>query len=337
MNIVLCECAEKRAYTAGNKARTDTVQILLKNRYNHVPLYISKSNRVKVLFDMILGLVKTISMAGKDDNVFIQYPYYPFVVNKVVVNILCFGRIFKHYNIEMLIHDVISLRSEINADVSKEVKLFNKIDKVICHNEVMKEIFKRNGCIVECAVLGPFDYLYNGDPVDTAYSNHPTVIIAGNLAKEKCGYVYKLNKIKNCKFALYGINYSSEMSENVFYKGSFPPEELIKNLEGNFGLVWDGESIDSCVGIYGRYLKYNSPHKFSLYIAAGIPLIVWSESALAPYVKKYNLGICVKSLKELEKLSLTEEEYGKICKSVSKYRIKIVNGEHLKGVLNREG
>ena len=44
MNIVLCEAAEKREYTAGNKARTDVVRILMESGYKHISLFISKSN-----------------------------------------------------------------------------------------------------------------------------------------------------------------------------------------------------------------------------------------------------------------------------------------------------
>ena len=51
----------------------------------------------------------------------------------------------------------------------------------------------------------------------------------------------------------------------------------------------------ACTGQYGEYLKINSPFKFSLYLAANRPVVVWSKSALASYVKEYKLGICVDS------------------------------------------
>lgn len=87
------------------------------------------------------------------------------------------------------------------------------------------------------------------------------------------------------------------------------------------GLVWDGESVDSCTGQYGEYLKINSPFKFSLYLAANRPVVVWSKSALASYVKEYKLGICVDSLKDIEKTikSLTIDELVNIQSSVYEY------------------
>lgn len=336
MDILLCECAEKRAFTAGNKARTDTVQILLKNGYKYIPLFVSKSGKAKILLDICVGIVKTVHVAGDGDSVFIQYPYYPSFVNKVLVKALSIGRTLKKYKIKMLIHDVVSLRSaELNKkNLADEMKIFNEVDKLICHNETMEQFFLENGYKNECIVLGPFDYLYEGIPVQVKYHKIPTVIVAGNLAREKCGYVYHLNDIDNCKFSLYGINYTGTSDAKIAYKGSFPPEELIEHLSGDFGLVWDGDSIESCTGMYGNYLKYNNPHKFSLYIAAGLPLIVWSKSALASYVKKYNLGICVDSLRELEDLSIIEKEYLDIYMSVMKYRNEVIHGKHLLRTIN---
>ena len=50
----------------------------------------------------------------------------------------------------------------------------------------------------------------------------------------------------------------------------------------------------------GEYLQYNAPHKMSLYIRCGLPIIVWEKAGLAPFVKKNNVGICISSLTELE-------------------------------------
>ena len=57
-------------------------------------------------------------------------------------------------------------------------------------------------------------------------------------------------------------------------------------MEGNWGLVWDGNSIDTCSGNFGEYLRLNAPFKFSLYLAAKRPVVVWRESAMAEYVRK---------------------------------------------------
>ena len=199
MNIVLCENAENRLFTAGNKARTDTVKILTDYGYKHMPLFTSKSNRALVAFNMISSCFRSVLSAKKDETIFIQYPYYPFVVNKCLVNALCFGRLFKHYSIKLLIHDSMGLRNiEGNKKIVKsEIRLLNKVDVVICHNAKMSQFFFRNGGVRNYEVLGPFDYLYEGEMAKKSVAGEKTIVIAGNLAKEKCGYLYDINKHSN--------------------------------------------------------------------------------------------------------------------------------------------
>lgn len=63
----------------------------------------------------------------------------------------------------------------------------------------------------------------------------------------------------------------------MIWHGSFKPEESPEHLQG----VWDGDSVDTCAGNTGAYLRYNNPHKTSLYLACGMPVIVWKEAAIA--------------------------------------------------------
>lgn len=337
MNIVLCENAEKRAYTAGNKARTDTVQILVDAGYKHIPLFRSKSNKVVIILQMLWGITKTFWLAGKGDNVFIQYPYYPEAVNGSLIMLLSFGRIIKQYKICLLIHDSVGLRNnETGLEIlSREVKMLNRADNIISHNEKMTQEFQSVRGQKNYYTLGPFDYLYSGDLADCEYEKVPTICVAGNLSQEKCGYLYKIDQIKKCKFNLYGLGYTGVTSENIEYKGAFAPEELIAHLHGSFGLVWDGDSLDTCDGMYGRYLKFNNPHKFSLYMAAGLPVIVWKESALASYVEKFRIGICVNSLYELNDRCISEKQYNILRNNVLSYRRRIIAGEHLKEIVEQ--
>ena len=86
----------------------------------------------------------------------------------------------------------------------------------------------------------------------------------------------------------------------MIYKGSFKPDEVPGVLEGSFGLVWDGNTASTCGGNTGEYLRYNNPHKTSLYLASGIPVIVWSEAAMSGFVSENHVGIAVGSLYEIE-------------------------------------
>lgn len=114
------------------------------------------------------------------------------------------------------------------------------------------------------------------------------------------------------KINLYGVGYErkSEYS-NAEYHGSFSPEELPGKLDSAYGLVWDGPEITSCSGNFGEYLMYNNPHKLSLYMAAGIPVITWKQAAIADFVEKYQVGIVVDSLVDLSKVldQILEKRY----------------------------
>lgn len=340
MNIILCEYAEGKKYNAGNKARTDALHIALSKGYKHVPLFRNGTSKLLIPFQLLRGIINTICRAKKGDKVFIQYPYYPYIINRILFSMLNLGRKLKGFETIVLIHDIINLRKENiepieqNQLLTEELQtLDNNCDTIICHNAKMKDLFVRIcGKKDKFVILGPFDYIYHEKAISTNYNmNDVKIIIAGNLSKNKCGYLYRLSQIKGVSYNLYGLGYEGIVNDYIHYKGAFPPDELIQHLEGNFGLVWDGDDIDSCTGATGNYLRYNNPHKFSLYIAAGLPLIVWKESALADYVKDNGLGICIDRIEDLRigLASLTKEQYERMRQNIIHMRIKICAGEEL--------
>lgn len=338
MNIILCEYVNKNEYDAGNKARSDVLAIAEEMGYKHIPLFRSGASKLVVFFQLIRGSLSVLRRVKRNEKVFIQYPYYPPMVNKFLFGILGIGKKLKGYKLELVIHDVIGMRSNFISNnnekiaLAREVARMQSFDKVICHNKVMKAVLESFSLNINFVMLGPFDYLYKGNPISIDAQLPWRIIIAGNLEKNKCGYLYKLPEWDNIQFDLYGMNFEGNMANNANYHGSFPPDELISHLEGHFGLVWDGDSLDTCSGAFGQYLKYNNPHKFSLYLAAGIPLIVWDQSALAEYVQKYNLGLCVSSLTDIEDMlsCLSSEAYREMKNNVMAYREGIIAGRQLK-------
>lgn len=164
--------------------------------------------------------------------------------------------------------------------------------------------------------LGIFDYLTAFDPEASDVhrerdGERNRVIIAGNLSPEKCVYLNELGNVDGVRFNLYGVGYQDLGQDNVTYMGSFLPDELVGELRGDFGLVWDGTSIETCSGNFGNYLRLNDPHKLSLYLTAGIPVVVWSEAAVADFVKAEHVGVTVSSLKDLGDVlaNLSDDEY----------------------------
>ena len=342
MNYILMEYADKNNFTASSKARDDAAEIIKKSGAEFIPLYQAKSGHSRILFSIVKNCFSLVAKLKKGDHVFIQYPYNPQIVNRVLIGFLAAGVRRKRAELCILLHDINSFRFTDNAERSRKLKeeaaLLGKAQHVIAHNTRMIKLFRKFGCKARLHNLEMFDYLYEGPEAEVSYSVIPRVIIAGNLLYSKCGYIYDLPD-NGVDFALYGVNFEEDRlkNSNVVYEGAFPPDDLIPHLKGTYGLVWDGPSPETCAGNFGTYLKYNDPHKFSLYIASGIPVIVWEKSALASVVKERGIGLVISSLSEIaEKAALvTEQDYQQMRDNVRQMRQKITAGGQLTDVVTR--
>lgn len=223
-----------------------------------------------------------------------------------------------------LIHDLESLRGGMQGITSVNRKtneiadndLLKQFDALICHNLAMKNyLISRGFDSKKLIVLDIFDYLSDSRYLLLKKKDKPSICIAGNLAKVKAGYISKLfddGKNSDLIVNLYGTRYEPEIErENLIYHGAFAPEELVASLEGDFGLVWDGTEVTTCAGNTGEYLKYNNPHKASMYLSAGMPVIVWKEAAISKFVLENKVGIVVDDLLSLDDIisNISEEDY----------------------------
>lgn len=241
----------------------------------------------------------------------------------------------KNIKIMAVVHDLDILRyDEITDYMKKQYEIINSVADVwIVHNESMIEKMIEKGFDREKLVnLQIFDYLASTDEhIQTRRGDG--IIIAGNLSRDKSRYIYDLSKIQNVTFNLYGAYYEEEGEfDNINYYGSFLPDELIVNLCGRFGLVWDGNSIETCSGGTGEYLRINNPHKLSLYLAVGLPVIIWSEAAEAAFVQREGVGFTVESLAELSTVlpEISDEDYYRMRQNAERVGERLRNGEYMK-------
>lgn len=235
-----------------------------------------------------------------------------------------------------LVHDVEELRKSLyNNYYKNEFNFMLSIaDSIIVHNDTMKAFFIKKGIPENKLVsLKIFDYLMDKEATSKNVIFERAISIAGNLDINKSAYIAQLGKL-GIIVHLYGPNFSHslEQYQDIQYHGSFPASEIPNQLNSGFGLVWDGNSIDTCSGDFGEYLQYNNPHKLSLYLASGIPVVIWDKAAEADFVRKHNLGICVSSLSELkDKLEqISEKNYQEMIKNVANISTLLRYGEHTK-------
>ena len=230
-----------------------------------------------------------------------------------------------------IIIDIDGLRDKDISLLNKEIKLLSHFNCIVSHNAAMKKWLLPYLPGASIYSIELFDYPINGEPPSREYS--PTICFAGTIAKAT--FAYQLKQTANLHFNVYGDGYdAARNTTNGFcYKGVFKPALLPATLEGSFGLVWDGHSTHTC----DEYLQYNNPHKLSLYLAAGLPVIVWEQSAVANLVKEKKIGIAINELSEIEEKikAISEEEYSLIQQNVLLIGKQIRRGFYLNQVFEK--
>lgn len=344
MQYIIREKTENKfLYNAGSKAREDIDAILLREGAEVIDFIVpftekrAAASSLKSLYyhyAVAQEWKKTLRNLKQGDTVYFQFPVkaHTVMMNSVIASLNERGVCTVAF-----IHDLEYLRNTMYAGTAKktgwrlkkeEISALKSFSRIIVHNHSMSEFIQKAFAIPEerIIVLEIFDYLIPGFRDTEKSFDWKSVVIAGNMDPDKSGYIYRLPAA--VQYELFGANFAGTDSPNVHYNGKFLPDELPMALNGGFGLVWDGERTDTCSGVFGGYLRYNNPHKTSLYLASGLPVIIWSQAALADFVLKNRCGIAVNSLENLNEIlnGISEEQYAEMKE----------NAEHV-GALLREG
>ena len=319
------------AFNAGAKAPADINAILAREGFDVLTNnYMLRNRKFRLPLILITPLAQSVRIR-RGSQLFFQHPYDTAhdaikVMNKILLRLLrC-----KNVTTVVLVHDIESIRFG-EKPLADEVALLNSFDTVIAHSPAMKSLLEANGLKVPCKVLGLFDYLVTKTNVQPR-TRDGGVCYAGNL--EKSTFISALVDVA-IPFHLYGSASSNiPVCKNVAYEGRFASDDL-SSLKGGWGLVWDGDGMTRCSGTLGDYLAYNSPHKASMYLCAGLPLIVPSWSAVASIVRDNGLGIVVDNLKQVQEsiASITEDEYKSMLVAVSAYADDLMHGRHILEVI----
>lgn len=273
---------------------------------------------------------KFVQQIKAGDTVIMQEFYLDYMQN---ISTECLRRQAK---VIFLVHDIQCIR--FNKQTS-EIRKLNNASLLLVHTEAMKEKLTALGVTTPMRVMQLFDY-YTADPmmtVEETMRHKQEVVFAGNLSKSIFLRGIKAdNSNKHLRFILYGIlgDLNLDDAANMKYHGIFRPDKT-SSICGGWGLIWDGDSIGSCTGDYGNYLRYNASHKTSLYLACGLPVIVWEHSSLAEWVTKENIGIVVSSLRHLEEAinQISDDDYRQMVVNAKQTGNKLREGCFLKQAL----
>jgi hypothetical protein len=316
-------------YTAAQKPRLDVDEVYRQNGFKIINLpYVFRDKFYIWLIRRFLTGLSFLYRVEKGSEVHIQYPATGSI--RWIIKILH----FRSCKVTCLIHDVISMRLESDIVAVKEVRTFNLADELIVHSQAMAEKLKEMGVKPPMKILILFDYMTSISDVYHS-SDIRSIVFAGDLRKSKFIKLLTNEKKWNLHIYFYGVT-DLDFKEhlNIHYEGTFSPNN-ISHIKGAWGLVWDGDSIDSCSSSIGRYLKYNSSHKISLYLMTEKPIIVWSQSSLRRFVEEQGIGIVVDSLLDIPELlsGITEIRYGEYVENVKRISKKIRGGAFLSSCL----
>lgn len=330
MNNYIVTSVEEGKLIGGNKAKKDVRFFLTSNDDFRSMNIIEKHGKLKKFIYSKTVLEKMVK-ESKADNFILQYPFASeFLEN----NFIRLVRKYTNANFFILVHDISSLQY---PDIvgkgfqERELNLFRKADGLIIHNKEMKKWLLKHNVNVPMVELGVFDYQTN-EPMQKDIPFIGSIDFAGGLGR--AGFLQKL-KIKH-SIHIMGPNRMEHYPECVKYDGQFAPDKLAEHLLQNFGLVWSGDSVKTCSGSLGQYLKYNDPHKASLYLSNGMPIIIWREAALADLVHDKKLGIVVDNLNDLDETlnAISNDEYIKMKNNARHFGKMIRKGAFITNAVN---
>ena len=323
---------------AGNKAKTD-IECTLR-QMGAVNLGLSTTfydNKVVAFLLNLIGVVKMAFCLRRGDTLLLQYPvkkYFCFICNVAH---------FKKAKVVVIIHDLMSLHRK-RITQTTELSRLNRCDYIIASNEAMRQWLQEKGLQQPMGALGLFDYRSGASPASKSQVSKPhrwALIYAGALVMRKNAYLLELaHTAEHFDLHIYGnadgLPGIAEAPHAVCFPFT-PADEFIRSADGDFGLVWDGDSLDTCQGDFGEYLRYNSPHKVSFYLRAGLPVIIWREAAVAPIIEEEGVGITIGSISELEQKlqQLTTEDRIRMTKNVVRVSERLANGEYFTEALQQ--
>lgn len=328
-------------FDAAGKAKMDCETILDQNGWKNIGFkqtWISNGPLGTLI--SALGVTWALLRLKRGSTICLQYPFSKFFLYCL------WGAKLKKCRVMCIIHDVRSLKGKYGFQES-EMKALRKLDACVVHNDQMKDWLAEHGVTAKMASINAFDYLHHSvDAPKRTPANmaHLRIVFAGNLGGSTTGFLYALDELdgKNYHFDLYGVGFKPEMVKNpqqtlLHYRGFFPADKIIDQIDGDFGLVWYGDSLDSCDGAMGHYIKFNNPHKLSMYLLCEMPVIIWDKAAMASFVEEQQVGLVVSSLHELEqKLSaLTEDELTQMKQNTIRIKAMLQSGQFLSQALEQ--
>lgn len=324
----------------GSKYDSDLLKVFLNRGFDleYYSVIGSIFLKIKTLLRLIVHLLIT-----RKRLYFFRYPYIywnkkTYKISTIYQSILFRVMKLSRNKIGVIISDLDYVRNEGFKSIYKDIRFLKDFDYIIVHNDTMKDFLIKNGLDKNKLINQEIGNNLSDEFIIPRRMLSKTLVFSGNLSKSNFLFKFDSKDTVSYKINLYGVGFNKKAENKILeYKGSYSSEEIVKVLDGSFGLIWDGDSIDTCSGLYGEYTKINNPSKFSQYIVAGLPVIAWKEAAVAKIIKKYNIGFVVNNLIEIDSIlnNIDKKMYQDYLYNVMKLREKVMTGYHFELAINK--
>lgn len=297
---------------AAGKAMRDVFAVLAQKGARVIWSVPKGCSRYLKILDLPYLFMFLLLRVGKGDVVFYSIPE-----NYLKIRLLKLVRGIKKYTMLCFINDLNEFRydgtpqgSGENHANGKELSALMAADKILVPNQNTVEMLRKAGVVSELIPVGIWDYLMTEEQsraLAQAQEEAPAeeqvrIAFAGNLNKSE--FLSVMEVPAGISMELWGrLDEEKEktLPFGCHYHGVLSSDEVpLAVCAMDYGLVWDGAGRDGIKGGLGEYLRYNNSHKCALYLASGIPVIVWSESGMARFVSEHGCGLMIERLGELE-------------------------------------
>ena len=270
---------------AGPKAPRDIDTILKETGKVETVLLESKRHLDYPLFLRLIEQLKRVRAEGR--KAILQYPLQPFFFFEGQE---LFKEAYSYLDPErtvLWVHDINKIRFPERPECRAELAWLQPFRHFIVHNKAMEAYLREHLSLDSCIRNEMFDYIV---PPANEPKGRPAA--PGSEPEPRTEPGLRLHP-------------GSGAEPQLAFAGNLIHE---KSLCGDLGLIWDG-ALDSLeVNAYKNYTRYNAPHKFSCYMAAGLPVVAWREAAIAEAIRKYRVGYLIDSLYEINGLDLSRYE-----------------------------
>lgn len=320
------------------KARRDVRQIAAENGYALCSLPEQKLadrwwQRIPSLGRLLLAWCKLFLQLRHGDLLLVQYPLHPQRDARLTCAALHMLQ-WKGAKTAAFVHDLDSLRHMRDAAARwSDQELLPRFDRLIVQNARMADYLLGQGMRAEALINGQLRDCLTDAPIPERTLDM-SVCVAGDLSRKQSRYLHELPRT-GLQWHLCGTGWKGKNKRgDITWHG-----EEVMGLSGAFGLVWDGVSTGRVAGAKGAYMMLSSPLTMSLYLANGLPVIVWKWSAMASFVRENGLGLVVDAVEAIPAAigALSPQEYAAMASAARQWGDRLCRGELTRAALKELG